>query len=179
MDRNERVLVCGGRKYWDYNKVVEVLDEIRPQLIIHGKAAGADTLADKYGIERGLPLMVYSPQYDLYGPRVAPLKRNEQMLAEGKPTLVVAFPGGTGTKHMVRIAMEAGVEVQVVEGFMQAEVVEGQVVMTCSREEWRMLVAVASYARWLSMTDDRIRRKVSSNVARDLEDLSNQMGIPL
>jgi predicted PP-loop superfamily ATPase len=32
------------------------------------------------------------------------------MLDEG-PSLVVAFPGGTGTAHMVRIAREAGVNV--------------------------------------------------------------------
>jgi hypothetical protein len=33
------------------------------------------------------------------------------MLTEGKPELVVAFPGGRGTAHMMRIAREAGVEV--------------------------------------------------------------------
>jgi hypothetical protein len=33
------------------------------------------------------------------------------MLMEGKPDLVVGFPGGRGTAHMCRIAGEAGVEV--------------------------------------------------------------------
>lgn len=33
------------------------------------------------------------------------------MLDFGMPDLVVAFAGGSGTAHMVRIAKEAGVEV--------------------------------------------------------------------
>lgn len=34
-----------------------------------------------------------------------------KMLADGKPDLVVAFSGGRGTAHMVKIALAAGVEV--------------------------------------------------------------------
>ena len=35
----------------------------------------------------------------------------KQMLEEGKPDLVVAFPGGRGTENMKKLAREAGVEV--------------------------------------------------------------------
>lgn len=38
-------------------------------------------------------------------------RRNMKMLTEGKPDLVIAFPGGAGTADMVRIAKAAGVEV--------------------------------------------------------------------
>ena len=37
--------------------------------------------------------------------------RNQRMLDEGKPDLVVAFPGGRDTADMVRRARSAGVEV--------------------------------------------------------------------
>lgn len=37
--------------------------------------------------------------------------RNRDMLLEGKPDLIVAFPGGNGTKHMVTIAAKAGKDV--------------------------------------------------------------------
>ena len=37
--------------------------------------------------------------------------RNARMLAEGKPDLVVAFPGGRGTADMVAQARKAGVRV--------------------------------------------------------------------
>ena len=33
------------------------------------------------------------------------------MLMEGKPDLVVAFPGGAGTANMIKQARKAGVEV--------------------------------------------------------------------
>ena len=38
-------------------------------------------------------------------------RRNARMLAEGKPDLVVAFPGGRGTADMVSKARAAKVEV--------------------------------------------------------------------
>ena len=44
-------------------------------------------------------------------PRGAGPERNARMLAEGRPDLVVAFPGGTGTADMVRRAKAAGVRV--------------------------------------------------------------------
>jgi hypothetical protein len=43
--------------------------------------------------------------------RGAGFLRNERMLAEAKPHLVVAFPGGRGTAHMVARAEAAGVAV--------------------------------------------------------------------
>jgi len=44
------------------------------------------------------------------GRKAGPI-RNQQMLDEGKPNLVVAFPGGRGTADIVRRARAAGIEV--------------------------------------------------------------------
>ena len=44
------------------------------------------------------------------GRKAGPI-RNQRMLDEGKPDLVVAFPGGTGTAGMVALACKAGVRV--------------------------------------------------------------------
>jgi hypothetical protein len=41
--------------------------------------------------------------------------RNQRMLDEGKPDLVVAFPGGRGTTDMIRRAERAGVPVRQVQ----------------------------------------------------------------
>lgn len=43
--------------------------------------------------------------------RNAGFTRNQQMLDEGKPDLVIAFPGGNGTAHMIKRSLLAGVEV--------------------------------------------------------------------
>lgn len=114
-----RVLVCGGRYYRDAKKVDRTLDAINNEspavsVIIHGNAAGADTLADNWAFKRCKPVLPFPANWKAYG-RSAGAKRNKQMLREGKPDLVVAFPGGNGTANMVAIARAAGITVIEVE----------------------------------------------------------------
>ena len=40
--------------------------------------------------------------------------RNREMLRTCKPEIVVAFPGGSGTEHMIEISFKAGVRVHLV-----------------------------------------------------------------
>jgi hypothetical protein len=51
--------------------------------------------------------------WNTHGRAAGPI-RNQRMLDEVKPELVVAFPGGRGTADMVRRAREAGVNVYLV-----------------------------------------------------------------
>lgn len=51
--------------------------------------------------------------------RAAGPMRNKQMLEEGKPDLVVAFPGGAGTENMVKQAKAAGIRVLRIETAIQ------------------------------------------------------------
>lgn len=108
-----RVLVCGGRDYKDRDYLWNFLDGLGPPEItevISGMARGADTFAAEWAIRFGFPLHKFPAEWDKYGRRAGPI-RNQQMLDEGKPDLVVAFPGGTGTADMIRRAKKAGVEV--------------------------------------------------------------------
>jgi len=45
-----------------------------------------------------------------YGPynAAAGAIRNEKMAVEGKPDLIIAFPGGPGTKNMIDVARRKG-----------------------------------------------------------------------
>lgn len=107
-----RVLVCGGRDYADKDKAFAVLDEIKPTFIIEGGAKGADTLAWLWR-RRNLPSechLTIEARWDRDGKAAGPI-RNQRMLDEGAPDLVVAFPGGRGTSDMVRRAKRAGVKV--------------------------------------------------------------------
>lgn len=117
LDHNRTVLVCGGRTYSDYGKLCEVLDHQdqlgRILLLIHGGAQGADTLAGMWAVDRGVNVKVYPANWGQYGRSAGP-KRNQQMLEDGQPDLVVAFPGGTGTADMVRRSRGASVPVWVV-----------------------------------------------------------------
>lgn len=115
-----KVLVCGGRNFWNYPYVCLSLDRLRGMVstpwttIIHGAASGADTLAGRYAREHNIPEEVFRANWKTVGWR-AGTERNERMLHEGKPELVVAFPGKTGTKHMCQISEAAGLPVILVD----------------------------------------------------------------
>lgn len=111
-----KVLVCGGRDFDDYNQVHDVLGRIHhgPQgpvaFVIQGGARGADSLGRQWAEDHDVNGGEWPPDWERHGKRAGPI-RNQLMIDEGKPDLVVAFPGGTGTADMVRRARKAGVEV--------------------------------------------------------------------
>ena len=105
-----RVLVCGGRDYLNYEAVYEALVWYAPSLVIHGDARGADTLAADAASNLGIAYLAFPADWKQYG-KAAGYIRNSQMLREGKPDLVLAFPGGRGTANMMKQARAAGVEV--------------------------------------------------------------------
>lgn len=113
-----RVLVTGGRNYGNREHVYRVLDSLQPvQVVIHGDAGGADTLAKEWAIERGVPHDPHPADWEnldgvprshrkfnirtkrMYNVK-AGFDRNEEMLRRTCPTHVVAFTGGRGTNDM-------------------------------------------------------------------------------
>lgn len=108
-------MVCGGRDYADWNTIDSVLDLICPAVVIHGGARGADSLAGRWAREtHGVVEETFPADWDKHGKAAGPI-RNQQMLDEGRPNLVVAFPGGAGTADMVRRSRSAGLLVLRVE----------------------------------------------------------------
>jgi hypothetical protein len=111
MSTEFRILVCGGREYNDWGRVRKTLDAAlegaraagKVVVIIHGNARGADLLADQYAREKSLGVIPFPADWDTHGKR-AGFIRNKQMLDEGKPHAVIAFPGGIGTRMMVGLA---------------------------------------------------------------------------
>lgn len=107
-----RVLVCGGRNYDEWKSVSRVLSDLMPSVVIQGGAPGADSLAAKWADVNGIPLVTY-PALWKQGKKAGPM-RNKFMLADSRPDLVVAFPGGRGTDEMVKLAEACGVPVKAV-----------------------------------------------------------------
>lgn len=107
-----RVLICGGRDYNDYRSMGIVLEDVirgwgTITTVIHGGARGADALAGQWAREHNIPSVVFPAEWEKHGRAAGPI-RNEEMLREGDPDLVVAFPGGRGTADMVRRSRNAG-----------------------------------------------------------------------
>lgn len=109
-----RVLVCGGREYRDVDRVKNTLTEIhrlKPiTCIIEGGARGVDHYAAQWGDEHNLGRLTFYADWAKHGKAAGPI-RNQAMIDEGQPVLVIAFPGGRGTTDMVRRAKAAGIEV--------------------------------------------------------------------
>lgn len=132
-----KIAVCGGRGYgvnqenypsveWQEREVsagkeqsllTSVLDEYLQagpiEEIIHGGANGADTLAGNWAANNNIPCTVFEAAWRDYG-KSAGFRRNIQIAAY-KPDLLIAFPGGAGTDHMIAISKTRGIEVRVVE----------------------------------------------------------------
>lgn len=106
-----RVLVTGGRDYADRDALYAVLDELRPTVIIHGNATGADTLAHDYA-EKHHTIEIKTPAPFKYIGPVAGILRNIYMLDHFHPDLVVACPGNSGTENCIRNALVRGIRVR-------------------------------------------------------------------
>jgi hypothetical protein len=107
-----RVCVTGGREYGDRAHVYRILDAVhrkRPiTLLLEGGACGADRLARDWAISRGVDFQTFEANWALYPGRAGNI-RNSRMLREGRPALVVAFPGGSGTRDMTVKTVRAGI----------------------------------------------------------------------
>lgn len=120
-----RLLVCGGRDYRDHENMFHVLDELHKStpvdILINGCAQGADNLALQWANFNNITNLIHKIKIDFYPAdwtqygKSAGMQRNIQMLQVGRPDLVVAFPGGRGTAHMIQSAESYGVEVKIIE----------------------------------------------------------------
>lgn len=109
-----RVLVCGGRDFNKYVVIYDALDNLYFQhkinTIITGGAKGADYWGEAWAITNHVPLVVFKANWEKYGKSAGHI-RNTQMINEGKPNLVLAFPGGKGTANMIKQAHANKIEV--------------------------------------------------------------------
>ena len=111
-----KVAIVGSRRFKDYAFMKEILD---PQLnkislIISGGAIGADTLAQRYAKENGIPIQIYYPIYKKYGKK-APLVRNVIIANLCEKMVAFAYPDSRGTRHVVKKAKDLDKDVVVIE----------------------------------------------------------------
>ena len=109
-----RAIICGSRYWNDWRSIFKALDEIhaRTQIscAITGGAPGVDFHAWQWALDRKVDRVVYPADWKQHGRAAGPI-RNQQMLDEGCPDVVIAFPGGTGTANMIGLASRRGVNV--------------------------------------------------------------------
>lgn len=119
--RTKRILVCGSRDfnggaYTDtqvYDKLTQIRNEYLGQclpVVIQGWGSGVDLAAAQWAEFFNYPFLTVPADWDQYGKLAGPY-RNQLMLDLGNPDIVIAFPGGKGTKDMKTRAEERGIEI--------------------------------------------------------------------
>ena len=109
-----KVIVCGGRDFYNLKYAYYVLDFINTHLhpittVIQGGAFGADAIANHWAFDRKIERIEVEADWDRFG-KAAGMIRNGEML-KLNPDLVIAFPGGKGTAGMIALARKKNVKV--------------------------------------------------------------------
>lgn len=119
-----KVIVAGGRDFADREQMGQILDHyfcasgdlyrrrVEGLKLVSGAARGADSLAIAWASFAEIPVRTFPADWDTYG-KSAGYRRNEQM-AKYADALIAFWDGKSrGTKHMIDLALEHGLEVHV------------------------------------------------------------------
>ena len=120
---NRRMIVCGGSNFNDYSLLESSLNRVLSEYsndiieIISGHAKGADSLGERYALEKGLKCTIFKAEWSKYGRAAGPI-RNSQMLeyAQQKNPTVIAFWDGKshGTKDTITKAKKLNIACEVI-----------------------------------------------------------------
>ncbi len=104
-----RLLICGSRRWKDERAIGKAILQLKPKVVIHGGARGADFMAGRNAERLEIPVEVYLADWDLHHEAAGPI-RNQRMLQEGKPDVVLGFAeslsSARGTSDMLRRAVK-------------------------------------------------------------------------
>lgn len=125
-----RIIVAGSRDYKDYATLADVLDKLIEKLntqvidkseieIVSGGCRGADELGERYAKESCIKCVIFPADWGKYGRSAGPFRNNQmaEYAASADRGILVAFPIGEsrGTRNMIDIARQRGLEVEVYE----------------------------------------------------------------
>ncbi len=105
-----KVAVIGSRQLHVYDLEKYLPKEVTE--LVSGGARGIDTCAREYAKQHGLTITEFLPDYEAYG-RVAPLKRNLQIIDYAD--LVLAFWDGhsRGTRYVIEHCRSQGKKIRI------------------------------------------------------------------
>jgi hypothetical protein len=112
MIKSFKILVTGGRDFDDFELLDLALSSLKDILgtnvtLAHGAAKGLDYMAGNWAYDNGWQALPYPAKWELYKKAAGGI-RNQQMLCEFNPDLVLSFPGGSGTFDMTKRAAKIG-----------------------------------------------------------------------
>lgn len=108
-----RVIIAGSRTITSEIDVIKAVEasgwhkEITQ--VICGGADGADRLGKDFAEANGIPIRMFTPNWDKYGKKAGVL-RNVQMANHADALIAVWDGKSKGTKHMIEIALIKGLK---------------------------------------------------------------------
>lgn len=115
-----KVIIAGGRDFNDYELLKRKCDYYLSNIdskvdivIISGCAFGADTLGEKYAMEKNYYLDKHPADWDKYG-KSAGYRRNKEMVDIASAAICFWDGKSKGTKHTIDLCKEKGIPCKVV-----------------------------------------------------------------
>ncbi|MFN3937490.1 MAG: DUF2493 domain-containing protein [Gemmobacter sp.] len=109
-----RLLVAGGRHLDDVALIHNALERVHARnpltVLIHGGHAFLGVAAEDWAREHDVHVLRYPANWRLHGKRAEGI-RNAFMLADSRPDMCLALPGGENTRLLAMAAMARGLAV--------------------------------------------------------------------
>ena len=109
-----KTIIAGSRSITNYYTLIEAYLECPFTItsVVSGCARGVDALGEKFASNSSLPLEKYPADWETHGKRAGYI-RNAEMADNAEALLAIWDGKSRGTKHMIDIAREKGLEVYV------------------------------------------------------------------
>ena len=108
-----RVAIVGSRDYPDLEAIDEYVADLNDDdVVVSGGAPGVDSRAAEAARKRGLEVVEYPAQWDVFG-RSAGFRRNHTIVDNADRVVAFQHNKSRGTQHTIDIARKAGLMVEV------------------------------------------------------------------
>lgn len=117
------ILICGSRDFHALEKVDDRMIQLYSRYgnllhIIHGNSGNVDRRAAKFCSQLRMPIKctAFPPKYHEYPGHIAPLKRNDEMLAYPQLAQVISFWNGesAGTHYVIKKSIQQKMDIEII-----------------------------------------------------------------
>ncbi len=115
-----KIAIIGSRNFNDYELFKEIVNKIISEItdseitIVSGGAKGTDTLAERYAKENNYNLLIFKPNWKLYG-KGAGIIRNKEIVKNSDIIIAFKSVNSKGTNNTIQIALKNGKKVYIYE----------------------------------------------------------------
>ncbi len=108
-----KLAIVGSRRFNNYTLLKTILSPYRDKItmVVSGGAIGADTLAQRYAKENGIPILIHYPDYKKYG-KGAPTRRNLDIVNDAESMIAFPLEDSVGTWHAIKAMEKLGKPVE-------------------------------------------------------------------